>query len=109
MSNVIDVLFIKQIEKEIGRKLDEIELDQARYGETIFVQTKRGTYFSFVVPLLEMPRDLMKCPQEYDAIMIRHARSVGGCHPWNEDQVQQIQYGAGGIGLTDKGNTNGDG
>ena len=61
MSTLVkDVLYIKTIEKAIGRKLDELDLECIEYGEPIFVQHKHGGWASYVVPLYHMPHDLMR-------------------------------------------------
>lgn len=62
---VVDVLYVKMIEKTIRRKLDEDELDAIRFGEPIFVRDYRGTWMSFRVPLYKFPHDVM--PKDTDA------------------------------------------
>lgn len=60
MSTLVkDVLYIKTIEKAIGRKLDELDLECIEYGEPIFVQHKNGMWASYVIPTYQMPHDLM--------------------------------------------------
>lgn len=60
MSEVIkDVLYIKHIERTIGRKLDEMDLEAIMYGEPIYFQKRNGELISFIVPLYRIPHDLM--------------------------------------------------
>lgn len=66
---VIDVLYVKMIERTIGRKLDELDIECIYFGEPIFVQKKNGVYMSFIVPLYRFPHDLIpssiaELPQE---------------------------------------------
>ena len=50
MSLVFDPIYIKQIEKRIGRKLDDFELDSIKYGEPVHLQAHSGEWVSFDVP-----------------------------------------------------------
>lgn len=61
---VVDVLYIKMMEKMIRRKLTEEEMDKIRYGESLFIQKPNGVWMSFSVPLHRHPYDLM--PKDND-------------------------------------------
>jgi hypothetical protein len=86
MSTIVkDVLFIKTIEKAIGRKLDDLELECIEYGEPIFVQYKNGTWASYVVPTYNMPHDLM--PKGVDlfeayALAVQNSKSERNPNIW---------------------------
>jgi hypothetical protein len=56
---VFDCLYIKTIEKEIGYKLDEFDLDALKYGEPIFLKKYNGIWNSYLVPYYQFPYDLM--------------------------------------------------
>lgn len=58
-SIVIDVLYVKMIERLIKRKLDAMDLECVYFGEPIFFQKQTGELMTFVVPLYRMPNDLM--------------------------------------------------
>jgi hypothetical protein len=47
---VFDPLYIKTIEKAIGRKLDDFELEAIKFGEPIQYQNRKGEWASFHVP-----------------------------------------------------------
>ena len=56
---VLDVICLKTIEKEIGRKLDEIEIEVIELGEPIFLQDRNNNWISRYVPTYRFPHDLM--------------------------------------------------
>lgn len=56
---VKDVLCIKTLERQIGRKLDELELEVIELGEIIFVQKRNGDWISQLVPMYRFPFDIM--------------------------------------------------
>jgi hypothetical protein len=58
-SIVIDVLYVKMIERLIKRKLDALDLECVYFGEPIFFQRPSGELMTFVVPLYRLPNDLM--------------------------------------------------
>lgn len=55
----LDFLYIKTIEKQIGRRLDEIDIETIRYGEQLFAQKTNGVWASYFVPVYKFPHDLM--------------------------------------------------
>jgi hypothetical protein len=56
---VLDFLQVKTIEKSIGRKLDEFEIESFRLGQPIFVQNSQGFWFSHLVKSYIYPYGLM--------------------------------------------------
>lgn len=55
---VFDPLYIKSIEKAIGRKLDEFEKEAVQYGEPIYLQKIDGSWSQFNVPYYKFPLDI---------------------------------------------------
>ena len=47
---VFDPLYIKMVEREIGRKLDDFEFEAIKYGEPVYFQRKDGSWASYLVP-----------------------------------------------------------
>jgi hypothetical protein len=72
---VVDVLYIKMIEKTIHRKLNAEEMEAISFGEPIFVQNRHGTWMSFRVPFHSFPYDLM--PKDTDARAIEEKSENG--------------------------------
>jgi hypothetical protein len=72
MSSIIkDVLTIKKIERIIGRKLDDLELEAVYLGEPIYFQKQNGQLMSFVVQLYLLPHDLMNIELDMAAILAK--------------------------------------
>lgn len=57
--SVLDFLYVKKIEREIGRKLDPMDVDVIRAEETLHIQKKNGVWLSYIVPTYRLPHDLM--------------------------------------------------
>lgn len=62
MSKIRDVLQVKQIEKLLGRKLTDWELEDTG---PFLVRLKDGTYDKVEVTRLEFPRDVLSPPACY--------------------------------------------
>ena len=73
-SIVIDVLYIKKIERTIGRKLDAEELERIRFGEPIHVEAKNGFFLRYDVPTYRMPHDLSPESIDYEDIQKRELK-----------------------------------
>ena len=56
---VLDFLQIKTIERSIGRRLDDFELEAFRLNEIIFVQNTEGMWSSHLVDSYIYPYGLM--------------------------------------------------
>lgn len=68
-SYVKDVLYIKKIERIIGRKLDELDIEAIYHNEPIHFQKPDGQIASFDVRLYRLPEDLMNI--ELDTAILR--------------------------------------
>lgn len=55
---VVDVLFIKQIEKIISRELNVVEVEALRFGEPLFYQDRSGRWDSCVAQTFMFPSQL---------------------------------------------------
>jgi hypothetical protein len=91
-SIVLDVLYVKMIEKTILRKLDEDEIEALRFGEPIFVQDFRGTWMSFRAPLYNLPYDLMPKDTDARAIIIKDIKKTKFYNVLNEDLRNQMLF-----------------
>lgn len=60
MTYIRDMLYVNAVEKFLGRRLDEEELN----GEPFMVQLRNGGLISFQVPLLRFPWDVITRPEE---------------------------------------------
>lgn len=56
--DVLDYLYIKTIERRIGRKIHEYELEAARFGEPVFFEDQFGTWDTYKIPKYRMPTGL---------------------------------------------------
>lgn len=71
---VIDVLYIKKIERIAGRKLTEEELERVRFNEPICVETPNGSFIKWNVPTYLLPEDLSPESIDYEDIFVREKK-----------------------------------
>lgn len=62
MPIILDWLHIKQIEKEIGRRLSVEEIEDLKENMPVFTRAGGGDWMSFAVALYRLPQDLMTLP-----------------------------------------------
>ena len=72
---VLDVLYVKMIEKTIRRQLNNEDMSTLRDGEPIFVRDYRGMWMSFRAPSYRFPYDVM--PKDTDARAISEQSGNG--------------------------------
>lgn len=70
---VLDFLYIKQIEKQIGRYLDSVDLLPARYDEPVFFETLKGYWDTYKIPVYDMPSGLQLQLEDLTNAMIAKA------------------------------------
>lgn len=60
MTQIMDVLYIKAVEKRLGRRLSEEEMD----GQPSMIYFPGGHYEKIQVPYLRFPYELMSQPED---------------------------------------------
>jgi hypothetical protein len=65
MNIIKDVLVIKQIEKQIKRKLDDLELLAIYLNEPIYFELDNGEFVTHFVPLYKIPDEMLNSDVTY--------------------------------------------